>query len=534
MDDVRDLLTRMRNTGVQLSDNDAVAELILGFNQESPKNVSSLSRGASNGLYAQDQPIQLSATDNYENFERELSAFDQWWYNLRQGHAASEQENILPKDRDDDGSGGGQPSSEDEDVAPTQPTEIRADHQPLDNTSSGKSSNALEIRLTDDIRRVGRPKSNRAKLKEKAKVALKEYNKGMKLRGLLRDKDICDVVATILEIKPGVNELGSYLAIMLYKTKTPAKVFRWRVDPDFIPERIRYRLPESVVSDALEKLHSGLAKDEEIEIDSEGEQVPAEDTFVVAIEKVGEFKRVQLEGMQWLWNMQAVCRNAVLCSTWLSRNVKPNVEDPARPQATLLHLLETWPSTAINGFGFDLFYSDLYCLRGDAWLNNNAMRAASAFLREFKNNVIVILPPPPKKKQKQSVPASTLEAITVMNQTLEFVLLPVNLQGVHWGGLVVERPGKKVEVYDSMNGKKNRKQLKRLATEVIKGALVEEEYSIQDVAEPTQKDSNNCGAFVCSFFWSFVSGNEPEDLSDVDITKLRWEILAAILKAKRH
>ncbi|KAG3073778.1 hypothetical protein PI124_g20057 [Phytophthora idaei] len=120
-----------------------------------------------------------------------------------------------------------------------------------------------------------------------------------------------------------------------------------------------------------------------------------------------------------------------------------------------------------------------------------------------------------------------------MNQTHEFVLLPVNLQGVHWGGLVVERPGKKVEVYDSMNGKKNRKQLKRLATEVIKGALVEEEYSIQDVAEPTQKDSSNCGAFVCSFFWSCVSGNEPEDLSDVDI-KLRWEILAAILKAKIH
>ncbi|KAG6941513.1 hypothetical protein JG688_00018630, partial [Phytophthora aleatoria] len=35
--------------------------------------------------------------------------------------------------------------------------------------------------------------------------------------------------------------------------------------------------------------------------------------------------------MQWLWNMQAVCRNAVLCCTWLSRDVKPKVEDPARP-----------------------------------------------------------------------------------------------------------------------------------------------------------------------------------------------------------
>ncbi|KAG6946638.1 hypothetical protein JG688_00015942 [Phytophthora aleatoria] len=42
MDDVRNLLTRMRNTGVQLSDNGAVAELILGFNQDSPKNVSSV------------------------------------------------------------------------------------------------------------------------------------------------------------------------------------------------------------------------------------------------------------------------------------------------------------------------------------------------------------------------------------------------------------------------------------------------------------------------------------------------------------
>ncbi|KAF1772553.1 hypothetical protein GQ600_24373 [Phytophthora cactorum] len=239
-----------------------------------------------------------------DDFGRALSAFDQWW------HAAIEQENILPKDRDDDVSGGGtstkdsefggcggyacatgQPSSGDEDVAPTQPTESRADHQPVDNTSSGKSSNALEIRLTGDIRRVGRPKSNRAKLKEKAKVALKEYNKGMKLRGLLRDKDVCDVVATILEIKPGVNELGSYLATMQNKTKTPAKVFQWRVDPDFIPEEsgVGYR-----------NLY-------------EGEQAPTEDTFVVAIEKAGEFKRDQLEGMQWLWNMQAVCRNAVLC-----------------------------------------------------------------------------------------------------------------------------------------------------------------------------------------------------------------------------
>ncbi|ETP15402.1 hypothetical protein F441_09822, partial [Phytophthora nicotianae CJ01A1] len=43
------------------------------------------------------------------------------------------------------------------------------------------------------------------------------------------------------------------------------------------------------------------------------------------------------------------------------------------------------------------------------------MRAAAAFLSEFMNNAIVVLPPP-KKSQKQTVPDPTLEDITAMVQ----------------------------------------------------------------------------------------------------------------------
>ncbi|KAG3111029.1 hypothetical protein PI125_g9497 [Phytophthora idaei] len=44
MDDVRNLIARLKNRGVELSDDDAVVEMILDFNHESPRNVSSVHR----------------------------------------------------------------------------------------------------------------------------------------------------------------------------------------------------------------------------------------------------------------------------------------------------------------------------------------------------------------------------------------------------------------------------------------------------------------------------------------------------------
>ncbi|KAG2970894.1 hypothetical protein PC118_g16601 [Phytophthora cactorum] len=44
MDDVRNLIARLKNRGVELSGDNAVAEMILDFNHELPRNVSSVHR----------------------------------------------------------------------------------------------------------------------------------------------------------------------------------------------------------------------------------------------------------------------------------------------------------------------------------------------------------------------------------------------------------------------------------------------------------------------------------------------------------
>ncbi|KAF1785727.1 hypothetical protein GQ600_18928 [Phytophthora cactorum] len=109
---------------------------------------------------------------------------------------------------------------------------------------------------------------------------------------------------------------------------------------------------------------SGLAHDEDIELDSDGDRAGVSEVYVVSIEKVGKFTREQLEAMKTLWTLQETCRKAVLCCTWINS--------------------ACWPYTPLNGFGFDLIYSDLVCFRDSAWLNDDAMHGFAVFLARYK------------------------------------------------------------------------------------------------------------------------------------------------------
>ncbi|KAG2807214.1 hypothetical protein PC116_g21561 [Phytophthora cactorum] len=51
MDDVRNLIARLKNRGVELSGDNAVAEMILDFNHELPRNVSSVHRSTNQYAY---------------------------------------------------------------------------------------------------------------------------------------------------------------------------------------------------------------------------------------------------------------------------------------------------------------------------------------------------------------------------------------------------------------------------------------------------------------------------------------------------
>ncbi|EEY68122.1 cysteine protease family C48, putative [Phytophthora infestans T30-4] len=334
----------------------------------------------------------------------------------------------------------------------------------------------------------------------------------MKLRALLRDNDVCDVVSTLWMIMPGVREVGSFLTTFPLNKNGEGRSIQWRVDGDYVPDRVRFRLVESLVDDALDKLRGGLALDEEIELDRDGERMGSIESYVVSIEKVGQFTREQLEAMKSLWGLQDTCRNAVLCCTWLNSTVKP----------------ACWPYTPLVGFGFDLTYNNLFCFRDSAWLNDNAMRAFAVCLARYKNNCTVVIPPPKKAKDakngtqpkatKSRISTSTLDKVGESVASHQFVLLPINFGGTHWGCLVVKRDTKVIKMYDSMGGKRNKKRLQKMAEEIRTGPLRDDSYEALEVTEPVQTDSDSCGVFV--------------DVSPAGITKLRWEMLHAVMKLR--
>ncbi|KAG2988240.1 hypothetical protein PC120_g23431 [Phytophthora cactorum] len=369
-----------------------------------------------------------------------MSQLDQWWYNLRNGQASIEQPaSSQNDDRDHDGDnaeggtgeggtatdansgqyttpneGKADPNDESDDEPPTQ-VAGPATRAAATSTTPARVS---KIKLNGKVRRAGGPHLNRAAMKAKAALALIEYNNGMKLRALLRDNDVCDLVSTLWMIMPGVREVGSFLTTFPVKQKGGERPIQWRVDGDYVPDRVRFRLPESVVDTALVKLKGGLAHDEEIELDSDGDRAGVSEVYVVSIEKVGKFTREQLEAMKTLWTLQETCRKAVLWCTWINSGVKPALDDPVPASIVLGKILEGWPYTPLNGFGFDLTYSDLFCCRDSAWLNDDAMHGFAAFLARYKNNVTVVISPPKtykvaqkKKATEGLLPATTLDKL---------------------------------------------------------------------------------------------------------------------------
>ncbi|KAG2766974.1 hypothetical protein PC129_g25119 [Phytophthora cactorum] len=71
-----------------------------------------------------------------------------------------------------------------------------------------------------------------------------------------------------------------------------------------------------------------------------------------------------------------------------------------------------------------------------------------------------------------------------------------------------------------------------MATKIRAGSLHDDSYNDLEVTEPIQTDSDSCGVFVCRLFWTCVSSEAPSDVSSADVTKLRWEMLHAIMKVQ--
>ncbi|OWZ01532.1 hypothetical protein PHMEG_00027057, partial [Phytophthora megakarya] len=234
------------------------------------------------------------ATFPDDSFESAMSQFDDWWHNLRNGQSSIVDATQVSSDT--------RALQSDTEPGSKRGVENKDDTFAADGADIGGGSDIDEQEPLTQI-------SSSQNFVKKARAALKEYNEGMRLRRLLRDKDVCDVMYCLEEIKPQFSELRSYLQAIHVRLHGEAFSFKWKVDSSFIPDTVRFRFPEATVDKMRERfneekytLNDGKPVREEIAIDGEA----TVDNVVVVVEKVGTFEREQIDAMKWLWNLHNV------------------------------------------------------------------------------------------------------------------------------------------------------------------------------------------------------------------------------------
>ncbi|OWZ10946.1 hypothetical protein PHMEG_00016110 [Phytophthora megakarya] len=276
----------------------------------------------------------------------------------------------------------------------------------------------------------------------------------MRLRGLLRDKDVCDIVVCLEEIMPNLAEVRSYLHAHEVRFHSKSCSFTWSVDPSFVADIIRFRLREVKVDEMLEHLKNTKKTlndrkpvREEIAID--GEDNIHADIVVVLLDKVGTFEREQIEAMKWLWNLQKICDGGIRCCTWLLNEVQQQVE--CTEAVTLVEniLKAKWPYADVPGLSAAK-YGDLYRFRSRTWLSNASIQAFTCYLQErFKNNSCVVVA---SVSESAAMDQATFSVETFVKigeaiETNDYVFIPVNFDQTHnWVCIVVARVTKQIIV----------------------------------------------------------------------------------------
>ncbi|KAG1712801.1 hypothetical protein DVH05_000536 [Phytophthora capsici] len=136
-----------------------------------------------------------------------MAQLELWWYNLRHGQVKDTKGGGGAENEDGHhGNGPGENGETPDKTAGNARYQLRyettnsaSNDPPYEKAvpvqaealgGNGSSGHGPKIKLSGGVRRVGRPKLNRADQKQKTKVVLKEYNGGMKLRALLKDNDV--------------------------------------------------------------------------------------------------------------------------------------------------------------------------------------------------------------------------------------------------------------------------------------------------------------------------------------------------------
>jgi hypothetical protein len=280
----------------------------------------------------------------------------------------------------------------------------------------------------------------------------------MRLSGLLRDKDVCEIAACLEEIRPSLEEVDSFILTQQVKELKLTPCFTWKVERNFVPETVRFRLSEKLIDKALEKLQQEKATMNDGQPIAETIAVNgsvSDDVPVVVIQKIGNFTREQLEAMKWMWNLRKICSEGGKCTTWLSSDVKEAQFNHSVVERAAEEIRTTWPNTKVPNMGFDFTFAELYRFRSGKWLSDDSLRGFTEYLsRTYGNNTTVFLPTTSSSvAQSESdvptiLPGATLVEIRscVDDAANDSVFLPVNFDTSHWVCLVIDKVNKQLQL----------------------------------------------------------------------------------------
>ncbi|KAE8906467.1 hypothetical protein PF003_g9688 [Phytophthora fragariae] len=479
-------------------------------------------------------------------FSDALGQLEQWWGNLRRGTVGIPSSQGATFDSEILSTQVAAPDkteSEDADVTATEGKGADSSPVPVDEPSAVSKSagdqpesspkKAAKTTAKSGVSpfnyrapKLGRPRKDRAAADAKRGAERKEYNNGAKLRTALRGGDVTQVEEFLKSRKPPLVELSSYLNTFetRYRGNNGTKMTVAKRVPE--PLCAMYLLPEKIVNTAQMAIEHAIPYGDTMDVSTPPDT--SAECWIVDIDGIGVFTQRQLMAMQFILNLSKTCKNGMQCYSWLMSKVDM-LFDGEGAASLAERMLNAWPCKDLPGF--DLEWSHLYCAREKCWLHDNFIHAFSTTLAaKYNNNATIFLPllkmPAPDKEKGKRIPPLTLSALSCAEK--DMVFMPMNINSSHWTCLVVDHPKQTVYCYDSLAKRVNQKLLSEMAEELVKRCLPQP-YTIATVLSPIQKDSDNCGLFICLYFWRRLFKEAGNDYSKTGLLRRRWDVLRAIV-----
>jgi hypothetical protein len=265
---------------------------------------------------------------------------------------------------------------------------------------------------------------------------------------------------------------------------------------------------------------------------------------------VGRFSRQQIEAMVYVSTIKRQCTEGLAFCEWMRQDVASAV--PAHHQEDVQTMADSaarkYPHEVIKFSGSDYHFAMLYLMKPSNWANDALILAFCGRLCVGSRSMRVIgvanarsasirgprqarsssapwtWPPRARPEIKQRAVDLATEGKTL--------LMPVNIDNVHWCGVIVDLKLKRILYYDPMNAKNFKTALDHLSWDLARALSVPGgtgDFDVVCVNAPILQDGYNCGFFVCLKFWRIIDPTVSLDMTERGLFVFRFRMMYFIL-----